>query len=515
MPLIAWFNYLEQTHQIPQSKAFQQPISRWITEQRKLCLSNNESLDYLFANEKLAKEAVDLICQGKSRYLNFYGPPKTIRMESYSSVRKGKAGNLRNSVVFVGQNFPERFDSFRTPTTSVRTGKMTGVEIMATHFANQLQNNFIVPISSIGLGLSMALFALMVSFLLNEFPVFPGIAATLLFCCSYLRLAVIAFGYSGLWLPVAVPFFVELPVILVLSLFWATVDHLKEIQKLKNVINQITRENDRLIDRFLERVKETAEPELKFHRDDNPSSIYAVCLATDVEGYTTLAETLDPSEIAAHLTVYYDILRPIINENGGVIRSIAGDGMIATWDDPAIINKRYVACKAALKIQQVLSQTGLSETLPTRFGLHEGEFFLLNIKEWKNNPIGDTINTVSRIEGVNKELKTSILASSMVTQNISKILSRSVGWFLLKGKTQPLELVELRFDNTIALFYYYFKRGLQAFQNGEWDKAEQIFSRLHQLKKDDGPSGYYLNKSRIFKENPPMHWKGYIALETK
>lgn len=515
LPVIAWFHRPEIKQYLANHGPIEKPLSRWVSKQHEQCKTSGQPTSFSFPQDALGRQISNLLCAGYTRYLNYYGPPGTIRMESYSDVSEGRVKDLASKVVFVGQNLQMRDDMFRTPTTTDDSGKMTGVEILATHYANLVQNNFIVPISSSGLGLMMAIFALAVSFLLNEFPILPGIAATMLFCCSYLRLAVIAFGYSGLWLPVAAPFFVELPVILVLSLFWATVDYLKEVQRLKDIIDQITQENNRLIDRFLERVKETEEPELKLPREDNPKTVYAVCLATDVEGYTTLSETRDSSEIAALLKSYYEILRPIINENGGVIRSIAGDGMIATWDDPAIIDRQYVACTAALKIQQVLLQTGLNGILPTRLGLHEGEFTFVNIEQWKENPIGDAINTVSRIEGVNKELKTSILASSVVTKNLSKIISRPVGWFLLKGKTQPLELVELIAETPAALFFYYFKRGLQAFQKGEWAKAEQIFSRLHQEKKEDGPTGYYLNKSFEYKENPPSDWKGYIVLETK
>jgi adenylate cyclase len=514
LPIIAWFHSPEVQGYLNKQGRLEHPVSSWIVNQHDYCKQNG-TLNPPLPRDRLGERITDLLCNGNTRYLNFYGPPGTIRTESYYAVREGKVADLAGKTVFVGQNLQMRDDMFRTPTTTDDSGKMAGVEIMATHYANLLQNNFIKPVTPFGLGLMMALFALAVSLLLNQLPLLLGLTATLLFCCAYLRLAVSAFSINGWWLPVAVPFLVELPLILVLSLFWAAVDYLREVQRLKAIIEQITQENNRLIDRFIDRVKDSDKPELKLPRDGNPQTVYAVCLATDVKGYTTLSESKTSAEIAELLKTYYELIRPIVNENGGVIRSIAGDGMIATWDDPGIKDKRYAACKAALNIHQTLKEQGLFETLPTRFGLHEGEFTLLDVEDWKINAIGDAINTVSRIEGVNKELKTAILASSIVTQTASKIAFRPVGRFLLKGKIQPIELVELRPGSSIELFCYYFKRGLIAFNNGEWERAEQTFNRLCAKKAEDGPSEYYLNLCRSFKENPPLDWPGYIVLETK
>jgi hypothetical protein len=53
-----------------------------------------------------------------------------------------------------------------------------------------------------------------------------------------------------------------------------------------------------------------------------------------------------------------------------------------------------------------------------------------------------------------------------------------VGRFLLKGKIQPIDLVELRPGSSLELFCYFFNRGLLAFHQGDWTKAERTFARL-------------------------------------
>ena len=80
---------------------------------------------------------MQVICQEESHFLDFYGPPQTFRMESYSAVYQGKVTDLKDKVVFVGKanrSFsPGKTDYFPTPYTDTRSGKMAGVEIMATH----------------------------------------------------------------------------------------------------------------------------------------------------------------------------------------------------------------------------------------------------------------------------------------------------------------------------------------------------------------------------------------------
>jgi adenylate cyclase len=57
---------------------------------------------------------------------------------------------------------------------------------------------------------------------------------------------------------------------------------------------------------------------------------------------------------------------------------------------------------------------------------------------YEYRPIGDIVNTATRVEGLNKYLGTRVLASEEVIHQLDGFLTREVGTFLLAGKSKPL-----------------------------------------------------------------------------
>src|SRR5690606_29543472 len=74
--------------------------------------------------------------------------------------------------------------------------------------------------------------------------------------------------------------------------------------------------------------------------------VQGVCLLTDVQGYTRLAETLPPTELHALMNRYYAVLIDAVEKHGGFIGNLVGDGMLALWTGSQIDS---VMCDAALR----------------------------------------------------------------------------------------------------------------------------------------------------------------------
>ena len=92
------------------------------------------------------------------------------------------------------------------------------------------------------------------------------------------------------------------------------------------------------------------------------------------------------------------------------------------------------------------NQGAINAKLPTRIAVHAGEFFLGNIgagDHYEYGVTGDTVNTVSRLDGLNKYLETKILVSREAVGESEGFLTREAGSFLLKGKAQPVVVYEL------------------------------------------------------------------------
>src|SRR4029453_7940776 len=95
---------------------------------------------------------VDLYAGRDSRYLNYYGPPCTIRTIPYDVAAKASPRELglAGKMVFVGFFEPRQSeqDDVFISVFSQRTGDdISGVEIGASAFANLLRNTFLVPLT--------------------------------------------------------------------------------------------------------------------------------------------------------------------------------------------------------------------------------------------------------------------------------------------------------------------------------------------------------------------------------
>ena len=441
---------------------------------------------------------------------------------SYSDVLSGTVKGLSGKAVFVGQTSRRQADSFLTPFTNTRSGRMVGVEIMATHFANLSEGRTVF--SPFPPALLIILFGLLTGLTLIVFPGVYGLLTSAILGTGYLVLAIWLFKRNGIWLPIVIPLLIQLPLSWFISIYWARLDQAKVERQLKAKIESITAENNRLINQFFNRLQNEDAGSCSVSEDDRTEQVSGVCLATDIDGFTQIAQKTPPNVLFDLLREYFYLLGATVSEHGGKIANIAGDGMIAIWTDVSLANQPRAACEATLQMLQAVDRFNKSSgavQFNTRFGLHAGEFALGKRVGDKldENPIGDAINTASRIETANKFLGTRILASSSITQNLSGVFYRPLGSFLLSGKNRPVDLMEIAgmssdIDQSKHKLYAQFAKGLKAVRQGRWTIATANFNLLQATFGYDGPSNYYLAKLSG-KVTPSTDWPGYFNLDKK
>ena len=119
-------------------------------------------LDLHLPTTPLVRALIELYSPGNSRYLNLYGPPRTIETISYHRLLDEKDASfgpdnkeipsLRGKAVFVGQTESDWFkanDGFYTAFTEASGMDISGVEIAATAFANLLENKAVRPLGPV------------------------------------------------------------------------------------------------------------------------------------------------------------------------------------------------------------------------------------------------------------------------------------------------------------------------------------------------------------------------------
>ncbi|MGR9087623.1 MAG: CHASE2 domain-containing protein [Gammaproteobacteria bacterium] len=524
LPVVAWLHYLQRTGAVRIADPPAVPMSDWLTDQRRQCLSIGHIRSIRSANVSLVTRITDIVCREVSRYLDYYGPPQTIRMESYSDVYEGKVTGLQGKAVFVGKAnrrySPGKTDFFQTPFTDTRSGKMAGVEIMATQFANLLEGRFVT--SPLPPGVILLSFGLAVGLILIQLSALPATMVSLLFGGAY---ACLSFGYfhrNGWWLPAAVPLLIQFPLSWLIALAWSRHDLLAERRRILAFARQVFPQWLR----FLPASPGQWSPEKNIVHLASERHVRGLCLATDIEDYTSVAEQHTSLEMWALLKAYYRVLGYPVSSHEGIIANIQGDAMMAIWIDLPPDIRRRAACLAALEIEQEVerfNETSSVERLPTRIGLHEGDMVLGSGESGGfkfYNPFGDTVNTASRIQGVNKYLGTRILASEEIADSLSGVIHRPVGAFRVVGRSEPLKLVEIVGKDSDGMdskkfLYEQFADSLELFRQGEWSRSAAGFDSLLDRFGHDGPSRYYLDLALTFQNYPPPGWDGVITLAGK
>lgn len=476
---------------------------------------------------KLLKSLVKLYGGADRRYLNHYGPPRTITtIPFYRALRLREDADidsridLRGKAVFVGRSellLTEREDGYYTVFLETNGAFVSGVEIAATAFSNLVEDVRVQPIGPYYYILLILAWGILVGVMCRMAATVMAALGTAGASVLYLIVVEHQFGADGTWCPVVIPLFLQAPLAFFGAVLWNYFETNKERENIRRALGYYVPN---------EVAHQLATNVVDMKRGGQ--TVYGACLFTDAAGYTNLSETMDPRELRDYMHKYFEATFEPIKHNGGLIVDLKGDSILAIWkaaQPEAALRKQ--ACRAALDVAKAVSRFNQSfETLrlPTRVGVHAGQIFLGNIgagDHYRYGPTGDTVNTASRIDSLNKFLGTEVLVSEEAIHDLDGFLTREVGRFQLKGKAQVLVAHELfcrmeeseeRQKKACAIF----SEALRAFRRRSWDEANDKFHQAVQHSATDGPALYYITLCKQYKRNPPEGaWEGVIPLEEK
>ncbi len=468
---------------------------------------------------RFIRALINLYSGREVRYLNFYGPPRTIETVPYhlliedngdESVNIGQS-DYAGKIIFVGFSAEtvagqdKVRDDYHTVFSRADGLTLSGVEIAATALANLLEDESIRLLSPLSGVVILFLLGTAVCLLCFSTPgshtiwytsriILTGSLSVVL----YGSLSVWLFGEMQIWMPLAIPLMLQLPagvIGIVTLLYFETERERRRIETLFGV------------HRPGPVVRDMMRNTGPMHTDGQ--LVYGVCLATDAERYTTLAEAMDPRELAALMHAYYESIFEPVERHLGKVSDVIGDAMLAIWAagsaDPVL---RERACMASLEIVEAVEHFNRNSNgrppLPTRLGLHFGEMVLGNIgarQHYEYRAVGDIVNTANRIQGVNKYLGTRLLVSEEVVRDLDDLLLRPLGQFLLSGKSQSVRLFELiackQKSNTVQQqLCIVFERALNIYESGNWADAISHFEAIHEIFPEDGPTRFMLAHCR-------------------
>jgi len=248
----------------------------------------------------------------------------------------------------------------------------------------------------------------------------------------------------------------------------------------------------------------------------------------DIRDFTTFSEQLTPNQLAAALGRYLDVMARIIQqETGGTIDKFIGDAIMTFWNAPEpVAEHARMACLAALRCREagrVLSQSSEWRGLPpfeTRFGLHQDKALVGHFgapDRMNYTAIGDAINLASRLEGLNKQYGTTIIASDRIFEDArAQFDFRLLDWVTVKGKTEAIKIYELlgqkgeagELRETVAAY----EDAFGAYVKRDFAAAIAILEK-HDA---DAPSAVLIDRCRAFQQTPPTEdWRGVYTSMSK
>ncbi len=249
---------------------------------------------------------------------------------------------------------------------------------------------------------------------------------------------------------------------------------------------------------------------------------------SDIEGFTSLSEKLEPNKLVSFLNEYLQEMTEIILKYQGTLDKYEGDAIMAFWNAPLpLYDHALNACLAALENQSKLAELRAKwakegkPQISARIGINTGDAVVGNMgsrDRFDYTAMGDDVNLGSRLEGINKQYGTRIIISESTYRDVKdKLLTRELDLIRVKGKNEPVRIYELigkkesaAADMQTALDV--FARALASYRQKDFLAAKQYFESI----KNDPPSEIFAKRCEEFMKNPPEdNWDGVYTFTTK
>jgi len=255
-------------------------------------------------------------------------------------------------------------------------------------------------------------------------------------------------------------------------------------------------------------------------------------LFSDIVGFTSISESLEPRELAAFINEYLTSMSLVIRDRGGTLDKYIGDAIMAFWGAP-VADARHAdhAVSAALDMQTELERINREIIRPKGWpeihigvGLNSG---LMRVGDMGSRirraytVMGDPVNLGSRLEGLTREYGVGILVGEETRRRTTGIVYREIDRVKVKGKDEPVAIyeplgregeVDRRRMDEAKLWH----QCLLQYRARDWDHADM--SLLNLTRQNPQAKLYQEFVERIAglrREPPGPGWDGVTVFKTK
>ena len=193
-----------------------------------------------------------------------------------------------------------------------------------------------------------------------------------------------------------------------------------------------------------------------------PQRIVATILFTDLKGFSTTSEKMDPETLMDWMNEYFDGIACHVDRSGGIIDKFIGDAIMGVFGVPVVRTTEAlrdedavnaVECALAMRAALVKLNEGWREagrpTTAMRIGIHTGSLVAGHLGSSDRvdyTVLGDAVNTAARLEGAGKDFgedaggaECTILISDATCARLKgRYVTRLLGPLTLKGKADQV-----------------------------------------------------------------------------
>lgn len=399
--------------------------------------------------------------------LDYSGMPKKFQRFSFGDLLNGNVDPslIKDRIVIVGATANSVNDFFYTPFSegAAIDQRIYGIELHG-YSASQLVRFALdgdKPISTFGKNIEWAWIWLWV--LLGAAGGYFTRALWQSMLSAALALLVLALAYyqtsmASWWIPVIPPALGYLLAAGVVTSYMSSME-----KKQRNLLMNL----------FSKHVsKDVAEAVWK-SRDDfmlgnrpRPQKLVATVLFTDIQGFTTISESMDPETLMNWLNEYMEAMAQIVIAHQGVINKYIGDAIMAVFGVPIARSgdeeigqdaENAVDCALAMsreivRLNSLWAAQGKAG-IAMRVGIYTGPLVAGSVgssDRLEYTVIGDTVNIASRLESYDKSKNIDpdgvcrILVGATTHEVLhGKFVAHPIGAVALKGKEKEIEVFQI------------------------------------------------------------------------
>jgi adenylate cyclase len=425
---------------------------------------------------------------------------------------------LQGKIVLVGTSAPGLLDLRATPVQEV----YPGVEVHANMISGMLDRNikqkppYVVGAEFVSLliaGLAMAL-------LLPLLNPLKSLLVTVAVLLGVLFINLLVFHVGNLVLPLASG-------LLLISLLFAlnmTYGYFVETRGKRQITG--------LFGQYVppELVDEMARNPESFSMEGESREM--TVLFTDVRGFTTISEGLDPKQLSQLMNEFLTPLTEVIYKHRGTVDKFMGDCIMAFWGaplaDPAHARNGILAGLEMHEILQKLKPEFQSRGWPEiriGVGLNTGRMSVGNMGSKLRTAytvMGDAVNLASRLEGITKDYGADIIVGEGTKNAVPDVVFRELDRVRVKGKDEAVAIFEPfgmqgKVDKPRLEEIKLYTQFLRLYRAQDWDQAElQLFNLQKQVPGNLLYSQIFVERISYLRANPPgKGWDGAYTFKSK